>query len=724
MVHMIIDVITQIKSTGVDKVFSYSVPTSLEASVQVGVRVTIPFGKQTLEGFVVGFHTKDDIEYQLKDIINVIDEKPVLNEELLEIGNYISKKWLCSKTVAYQTMLPSALKAKQGFQVSKKYESVIHLIDFEYQGTSAKQEQILELLRQKKTVSKSVLANISQSSLKTLLTKNIISEEKIEVYRDVETTNKEDCKHTLNQEQQHVVEEVLKAKDHFQPFLLHGVTGSGKTEVYMHLIEEVLKEKKEALVLVPEISLTPQFVSLFKSRFGSTIAILHSGLSNGEKYDEWRKIARKEVAIVIGARSAVFAPLTNLGIVIIDEEHSTTYKQDKTPYYHAIDIALMRAKKYHCPIVLGSATPSIESYTRAKLGIYQLLEMKERVNKNLPKVTLIDMKNEIRSGHRLFSRQLEEKIQDRLSKNEQVMILLNRRGYSTTLSCKSCGYTEKCPRCDIPLIYHKKEQVLKCHYCDFKKPLIHECPECHSHELSYFGLGTQKLEEEMQKRFQARILRMDIDTTSKKGSHTRMIEAFANHEYDILIGTQMIAKGLDFNNVTLVGVINADASLNIPDFRSAERTYELLSQVAGRSGRGDKVGEVLMQGFNMDHYSILRASKHDYIGFYNEEIRIRKILSYPPFCNLALVKLRGTSLEQVEQEMKKIDSYLRRELKGSIILGPSPAMIPKVNNIYYFQIIIKYKKLKEIYKELEFLYNQYKTNRKVYLTIDINPNNF
>lgn len=719
---MVIDVLTQIKSTGVDKTFSYSVPTNLEPLVKIGSRVTIPFGRQILEGFVISFHDSSPVSYQLKDIIDVIDKEPVLNEELLEIGNYISKKWVCTRATAYQTMLPKALKAKQGVVVRPRYETYLILKDKNYQATSDKQQKVLDLLNKDEEILKGTATVISTSSVKTLIEKKVIEEIKKEVYRTVEITEKKDCKHKLNEEQQTVVETVLKYQNEFQPFLLHGVTGSGKTEVYMHLIEEVLKEQKEALVLVPEISLTPQFVSLFKSRFGSTIAILHSGLSNGEKYDEWRKIVRKEVSIVIGARSAVFAPLTNLGMVIIDEEHSTSYKQDNTPYYHAIDIATKRAKRYKCPIILGSATPSIESYTRAKLGIYKLLEMKERVNKNLPKVFLVDMKEELRKGRKLFSKILEDSIYDRLSKKEQVMILLNRRGYSTVLSCKSCGYTEKCPRCDIPLIYHKKEHLLKCHYCGFTKPLTNECPECHSHELSYFGLGTQKLEEEIQKQFQARTLRMDIDTTSKKGSHKKMIEAFENHEYDILIGTQMIAKGLDFSNVTLVGVINADSSLNVPDFRSAERTYELLSQIAGRSGRGEKKGTVILQGFNMDHYSIVKASQHDYLGFYNQEIKIRKTLSYPPFYNLCLVQVQGKEIEIVEQEISKIASYLRRELKEVNILGPSPAMMPKMNNIYYVQIIIKYKKLKDIYPSLQFLYDQYKMNRKVRMVIDINPN--
>lgn len=718
---MVIDVITQIKSQNVDKTFSYHVPKELEQIVKIGSRVTIPFARQILEGFVVGFNRQETFDYELKDIIKVVDLKPVLNEELLELGNYISKKTLCTKTQAYQAMLPVALKAKNGFQINKKYETYLKLEMKDAITSSRKQQEIIALFDSHKKVSKKMATSISSSSVKTLLQKGILKEEKIEVYRTDLKEVKRDIPPVLNQEQQAVVDKVSKYYHTFQPFLLHGVTGSGKTEVYMHLIQDVLKEGKESIVLVPEISLTPQFVSTFKRRFGSTIAILHSGLSNAEKYDEWRKIVRGEVSIVIGARSAIFAPLTNIGMIIIDEEHSATYKQENIPHYHAIEIATRRAKHYQCPVVMGSATPSMESYTRAKLGVYQLLELKKRVNDNLPKVSLVDMKAEIKSGHPLFSRILEEKINDRLAKKEQIMILLNRRGYSTSLTCHKCGYIDKCPRCDIPLIYHKGEHQEKCHYCGFTKPLLRTCLACHSEDISQFGMGTQKLEEEIKKKFHARVLRMDVDTTTRKGSHEKMIRAFMNQEYDILIGTQMIAKGLDFPNVTLVGVLNSDTSLNQPDFRSAERTFQLLNQVAGRSGRGNKSGEVIMQGFNMEHYSIVKASTHDYIGYYDEELKMRSILHYPPFYNIALIKMSGRKLEQLQIEADKITKFLYRELKDYMILGPSSASQPKINNIYYIQIMIKYKNMKDIYKVLAFIYQKYRNNRNVDIDIDYNP---
>ena len=479
---------------------------------------------------------------------------------------------------------------------------------------------------------------------------------------------------------------------------------------------------KEAILLVPEISLTPQVVDIFKKHFGKIIAILHSSLSNGEKYDEWRKIEKGEVSIVIGARSAIFAPFTNLGIIIIDEEHSQTYKQENTPRYNVIDVAIKRAKTYNCPLVLGSATPSVESYTRAKTGVYELLEMKNRVNKNLPKVTLIDMKNEFKKGNRVFSEILTAKINDRLEKNEQIIILLNRRGFSTVMTCKECGYTHKCPNCDIPLTYHKSSNSMRCHYCDYRAPKLYECPECHSKNINALGMGTEKLEMLINEKFPlAKTIRMDVDTTQNKGSHERIIGAFRAGEYNVLVGTQMIAKGLDFPNVTLVGVVNGDSSLNIPDFRSAERTYQLLNQIAGRAGRGEKIGEVIIQGFNMNHYSIVSASKHDYWSFYNEEIKIRRKLKYPPYYNLCNIKISGKKYEDVIDEASKIAVYLKKEIPDDIILGPSTANMPKINNIYYVGVIIKFKNTKDIIGAINFVNNKYSTNNKVNVDIDLNP---
>ncbi len=722
---MIVDVLVEIKTKQMDQTFTYLLPSILEDKVFVGSRVLVPFGNRELEGFVLRKQEKvGSSEYKMKEIIGVVDDHPVLNEEMLELGAYISKKTLCNLISAYQTMLPTALKAKKGTTIPKKYETYIVIDQLKSENVkNEKQQQIVSILLERKKVLKKELTSISLSAVQTLLKKNVIKEVVEEVYRIQNETQKNDQKIQLNEEQQFAYQAVLEKRNQFAPFLLYGVTGSGKTEVYMNILEEILKDGKEAIILVPEISLTPQMVNLFRNRFGNNIAILHSRLSNGEKYDEWRKIERKEVSIVIGARSAIFAPFTNLGLLVIDEEHTETYKQENTPKYSAIDIALHRAKRHQCPVVLGSATPSLESYTRAQAGIYELLTLKKRISKHLPEVHLVDMKTEMKQNRSLFSSLLEEKILGALSKNEQIILLLNRRGYSTIVSCKNCGYVEKCPNCDIPLVYHKRENRLKCHYCNYSKNLVHICPDCKGTEFTTFGLGTEKLEQMTKELFpSARVVRMDVDTTSKKGAHAHITESFRKGEYDILIGTQMIAKGLDFPKVTVVGVMNGDASLNIPDFRSSERTFSLLSQVAGRAGRKDLEGTVIIQGFNLDHYSILCAKDHDYERFYKQEMEIRKKLSYPPYFNLCLLEISGKDESLCYEEGKKIASYFTHSLGNKIILlGPANAVMPKINNVYYVQIILKFKSTKEILKELKFVQEKYRTNHKVKVEIDLNP---
>lgn len=717
---MVAQVLVEVKAKQIDTTFSYQIPYDLENRVKVGKRVLVPFKTRLLEGFVLEIkeRVRDD-SFSLKDIDSVIDEEIILNSELLELGDYIHKKTLCNLITAYQTMLPSALKAKQGFHVPKKLISYISLVDQNYLPKSDKQKKLIALLQQGE-VEKSLLKDYN-STISTLLSKQVIQERKVECYRLINKEEKEFYRPDLTEEQQKVLDAILTWKGQFHPFLLHGVTGSGKTEVYMRLIEQVLIDKKSAIVLVPEISLTPQLVSTFQKRFGNLIAILHSRLSAGEKYDEWRKIARKEVSIVIGARSAIFAPLENIGMIIVDEEHTATYKQENNPKYSAIDIALKRGKNHNCPVVLGSATPSLESYTRAKLGVYQLLKMTKRIYRAMPTVSLVDMKENLKRGYRIFSKELIEALESCFAKEEQAILLLNRRGYSTTVVCHDCGYKVTCPNCDIPLTYHKKVNAMKCHYCNYtsKRPMI--CPECGSKSIDQFGLGTEKLEEEFKNLFpQISTIRMDIDTTTKKGSHNRMIKDFAAKKYQVLIGTQMIAKGLDFEDVTLVGVINGDASLNIPDFRSAEKTYSLLSQVSGRAGRAKKEGNVIIQGFNLNHYSILCAKNHNYEQFYEEEMKIRKLLNYPPYQNLGVIKIISKNDTLSMQESEKIYQYLIKSLPSDIsILGPSPSPLPKFNNTYYFQILLKYKNSKVVRKEIAFLLSKYKNNRNVSLDVDL-----
>lgn len=715
--NVVADVLVEVKAKQIDQTFAYSIPKNLEGNVIVGKRVLVPFGPRMVEGFVLNIENKE-VDFSLKEISSVIDEDAILNQELLELGKYISKKTMCNLISAYQTMLPSALKAKNGLVVPKKEVAYISLVDVTYVPKNQKQKELIDILLAGATL-KNELREYS-SAIKTLVSKNVIREEKKETYRLEYHLQKSSIKPDLTLEQKNVIEEVSKRKT-FAPFLLHGVTGSGKTEVYMQLIENVIKEKKEAIVLVPEISLTPQLVNTFQKRFGDAIAILHSRLSAGEKYDEWRKIARKEVSIAIGARSAIFAPFTNIGMIIVDEEHTATYKQENNPKYHTVDVALKRAKIHNCPVILGSATPSLESYTRAKLGVYHLLTMKKRVYQAMPRVSLVDMQENMKRGYRIFSKELKESLEVCFENGEQAILLLNRRGYSTTVTCHECGYKVICPNCEIPLTYHKKSNSMKCHYCNYTTYKPQVCPECGSKQIDQFGMGTEKLEEEFKRLFPTiETIRMDIDTTTKKGSHERMIKAFAAKKAQVLIGTQMIAKGLDFEDVTLVGVINGDASLNIPDFRSAERTYSLLSQVAGRAGRAKKNGLVIIQGFNLTHYSIECASKHDYERFYEEEMKVRKLLNYPPYQNLALLKIISPDYSLALNESEKIQYYLTEHLPKDIsILGPTAAPLPKYNNSYYFQILLKYKNSIEVRKEISFLTEKYRKFNKITLDIDL-----
>ena len=718
---MYIEVLVEIKAKKLDRTFTYHVSEDLRDKVKIGMRVLVPFGPQKLEGFVLNYVNDKDVDFETKDILEVIDENPVINEEMLDLGKYISKKTLSTLISAYQTMLPAALKAKKGFKVNKKYVSYLILSDPTFVPKLDKQKELISLFENNKEVLKSEATKVSISSVKTLIDKGVLTEIKKEEYRIDNTCEIKENNIILNDEQQTVVDRVTESLNTFKPFLLFGVTGSGKTEVYMHILEEVLKSDKETIVLVPEISLTPQMVNNFKNRFGNSIAILHSRLNDGEKYDEWRKIERKEVKIVIGARSAIFAPFTNLGLIIIDEEHTNTYKQENNPRYNAIDIALWRAKRYNCPLILGSATPSIESFTRAKTGVYELLTMKNRVNKNLPSIELIDMKEEIKRGRKTISRRLNDLILDRLEKKEQIILLLNRRGYSTIVSCHDCGNVDKCPNCDIPLTYHKRTGKMKCHYCNYEKYKLQMCPTCGSDNINEFGMGTEKLEQIINSMYpEAKTLRMDVDTTSTKGAHEKILNAFRSEEYNILIGTQMIAKGLDFPKVTLVGVINGDASLNIPDFRSAERTFQLLNQVAGRAGRAELPGNVIIQGFNVDHYSIVLASTHDYLSFYNEELKIRKVLKYPPYYNLTLIKIMSTDYKLCFEKANMISNYLKSKLNDVIILGPSMAAMPKINNTFYVQIILKYKSSENLFKELTHCMKN-SIDNKVNVEIDINP---
>ncbi len=719
---MVIGVLVELSNKNIDKVFDYKVPEDLETDIKIGIRVEVPFGKQVLDGFVLEIKENESIGYKLREIIRIKDKEIVLNTELLELGKIMQENTLATLISCYQVMLPKGLKASNGTVVSKRYDIFYRVNDSFAGKLTGKQEEIVSFIRENKIVKKEMLCNFSSNILGTLVKKGVLLIEKREHYR-LSYDKELGTKMQLTNDQERVVLEVLQ-ETNFKPYLLHGVTGSGKTEVYMELIEDALNRGKSSIMLVPEISLTPQMVERFQKRFGDNIAALHSALSDGEKYDEWRRIERGEAVIVIGARSAIFAPLDNIGMIIIDEEHSDSYKQsDSNPRYNAKDIALVRAKYHNCPVIFGSATPSLEIMARAQKGVYKYLSLPNRVNgKKLPLVRIIDMNEEIKKSKGHFSRNLITAIADKLKKGEQIILLLNRRGYASIVTCKNCGYTFKCPNCDISLTFHKSSNTMRCHYCGYGTKVYDICPECSEKAISDLGVGTQRIEEELNELFgEARILRMDVDTTSRKGAHEKMINAFKNHEYDILLGTQIVAKGLDFSNVTLVGVINADTSLNIPDFRSSENTFALLSQVAGRSGRSEKSGEVIIQTFNPEHYAISYTKTHDYIGFYNKEMYIRKTLKYPPFYYLCYIKISGKKVDEVGNEAEKIKRALVRNLYNTTVLGPTPATIFRVNNIYRYGIILKYKKEDRLKETLEKILEYYKAKTNIKIDVDFNP---
>lgn len=711
-----------------DKEFIYMVPFELMDKIRVGLRVLVPFGSQTLAGFVTEILDKiEDTPYEMKYLLGVDNASIPLSEELMDLGKYLADTTLCSRITAYQTMLPNGLKIKKDAKSYEKFDEYLLLTDYEkvqdYIKKNERYHKQVELLSKIIEKDRVLKKEYSSSVVKTLLQKDLIKVEKVAKYR----INKEgsNLKKTLTHSQEEVYKRVEASLGKYETFLLFGVTGSGKTEVYIKLIEKVINEGKSGIVLVPEISLTHQIAKRFYEAFGSDVAILHSSLSNGEKYDEYLKIARGEVHVVVGTRSAIFAPLSNLGLIIIDEEDASSYKQDNNPRYHARDMAIFRAKYNNIPLLLGSATPSLESKARADKGVYTKLLLNKRVgNSVLPNVLVVDMTPELKKRNMIFSELLKKKIKEKLEKKEQIILLLNRRGFSTFITCSNCGFTYKCPSCDISLTYHKSTNNLICHYCGYQKTCEELCPKCHEKSLNYYGLGTEKLEEEIKKLYpSARVVRMDQDTTRNKGTHEKIIDAFKNEEYDILLGTQMISKGLDFPKVSLVGVINADTTLNIPNFKASENTFALLHQVAGRSGRSEIAGEVVIQTFNPDHYVIEAVKANSYDKFYLAEMDFRRKLKYPPFYYLVSLKVIGSSYETSIENSKKVKNYLEKNLEGCQILGPTTASIFRFNNEYRMQIIIKYKYSNNLYQVLKDLDNLYSMNKNARLEIDFNPIN-
>lgn len=803
-------VIVDVPTMQTDQPFTYLVPENLNEQLAVGMRVEVPFGNgnRHVQGFVLAIEPMaaavlDETNVQLKELVAVLDLKPVLNTEMLALADYMKEKTFAFKITCLQTMLPSVMRADyQKYiyltdELSEELQDQLFYgleeiswdqaqergllpqlmalrkqqkVDIRYEVTTRnkvkmvrfiqaakefeqleeirlglrkgakKKEQLLYYLQRLGTEKVTAVKEMKELGFSTALLNEAAKNgwltfiEK-EAYRDpfANQTFEKTTALSLNAEQQVAVETILQSvqEQQSQTYLLEGITGSGKTEVYLQVIAEVLNQGKTAIMLVPEISLTPQMVQRFKSRFGEHVAVMHSGLSQGEKYDEWRKIERGEAEVVVGARSAIFAPIENIGVIIIDEEHEASYKQEETPRYHARDLAIWRSEYHHCPVVLGSATPSLESRARAQKNVYQRLRLTQRANQaaTLPTIDVVDMRKEVENGNvSSFSMSLQEKLQERLEKNEQSVLLLNRRGYSSFVMCRDCGYVLPCPNCDISLTLHMDSKTMKCHYCGHEERIPYRCPNCGQDKIRYYGTGTQKVEEELQTLLpDSRILRMDVDTTRRKGAHEKILRTFGEGQADILLGTQMIAKGLDFPNVTLVGVLNADTALNLPDFRSSERTFQLLTQVSGRAGRAEKPGEVIIQSFNPEHYAIQLAKAQDYEDFYTKEMYIRHRGDYPPYYFTVQITASHPEENEAAKQMFQIATKLKQGLSPqAILLGPTPNAIMRVNNRYFYQVIIKYKQepmLQPLLKEI-LTDTQRATARGLKLSIDAEPMNF
>ena len=651
----------------VRKPFHYSVPAGLRDKVEIGKRAWVPFGPRRLVGYIVGFVDKPQFE-GIKDILSVIDDgAPVIGAELLALTKWIAGYYHSSWGEAIEAALPGPLK----------------------RGKIKAQPR------------------------------HIQPEEEYEPTKNFKPTHEQDAALKA------IGESISKRKN--DVYLLHGITGSGKTEVYLQSIDTALKMGRSAIVLVPEISLTPQAIERFKSRFGGIVAVLHSRLLESERFLEWKKLKEGTAKIAVGARSAIFAPLEDVGLIVIDEEHETSYKQDDAPRYNARDVAIERARISGAAVILGSATPSIESYHKANSGEYKLLKISERIEKRpLPKVDIIDMRQEMLDARepKIFSRALEHSILQVMNKGGQVMLFMNRRGFSTFINCKKCGHVVTCRHCNVSMTYHFDTKKLNCHYCNYQTDPPEKCPKCKAGDIKYFGIGTQKIESEAARLFPAaRIARMDTDATSKRGSHGQILSEFKKHKIDILIGTQMIAKGHDFPKVTLVGVVSADTALNLPDFRAGERTFNLLTQVAGRAGRGAEAGRVIIQTFSPNHYAIEKSVGHDYAGFFEEEIKFRKELNYPPFTHIVEIKLRGRKEENVAKAANDLAAVLNLFIAGKPVemVGPAPEFISKIKGQYRWNLLLKGEDPKTICGYIDKALDNLRGKSGLIITVDVDP---
>lgn len=736
------NIIIDISTEKLDKTFQYKIPEELFANICPGVKVNVPFGKggRSIHGFVVEVTDKPEYDVnKIKDIDSVVEGSIPIESQLIALAAWIRRNYGATMNQALKTVIPVKKQTKQKenrrlFLALGQEEAMQRLEEFKRKHNTARARLLEELIQQKDMEYGIVTQklNVSSGVIKSLEEQGILTIQRQQSYRNpIGHLQSKGYHISLNEYQQQAVDIMIKdvCNGYKKTYLLHGITGSGKTEVYMELIAKVILMGKQAIVLIPEIALTYQTVMRFYNRFGDRVSIMNSKLSQGERYDQFLRAKHGEVDIMIGPRSALFTPFLNLGLIIIDEEHEGSYKSETLPRYHARETAIRRGEMTGASVVLGSATPSVDSYFKAMNGEYELLELNSRIEgKSLPTCEVVDLRDELKKGNRsILSISLQEKIEQRLLKKEQVMLFINRRGMSSFVSCRACGHVMKCPHCDVSLSLHNNGQ-LKCHYCGYMEQEPKACPTCGSKYISGFKAGTQKIEEVVKKRFGgAKTLRMDFDTTRNKDSYEQILSAFANHEADILIGTQMIVKGHDFPNVTLVGVLAADLSMYVSDYRAGERTFQLLTQAAGRAGRGEMPGDVVIQTYNPTHYSILTAEKQDYHAFFQQEIAYRKLLSYPPVCHMLLILVAGKVEEEVFHWIRHIcEAISKKKVEGLVQIGPSDASVAKINDIYRKVLYIKHRKYDTLVQLKDEIEQQFFWNidtKKITITFDFNPMN-
>ena len=737
---MFADIIVDISVEALDKTYQYIVPKRLESEIRIGTPVQVPFGRgnRLLKGFVIHLTEKAAFDVsRMKEIVSIATKQMPVESELLQVAGFIRERYGSTMNEAIKTVIPMRKKVKSveehwlTFAMEKNKVKDI-LGEYKRRRYAAKVRLIEGMLAEGDVINRHTAIQkykANKAVIDGLVKDGIVRVSKERIYRKAvqEPAQGRQLPPKLNEEQQKIVEDFVKeyGEGIRRTYLLYGITGSGKTEVYMQLLSEVLAEGKQAIVLIPEIALTFQTVSRFQKRFPGRVSVLHSRLSEGERADQIEMAKNGDIDIMIGPRSALFTPFERLGIIIMDEEHDASYKQESPPRYLTSQVARKRGAYHQCPVVLGSATPSLESYSRALKGAYELCILSQRVNqKPLPQIELIDMVEEMKAHHyEVLSRKMKAKIQETIDKNEQVILLLNKRGYSSYVRCLDCDEVLKCPHCDVSLTYHKDTHTMRCHYCDFQVPYQQKCSHCGSTNIKLIGSGTQKIEEYLQNNFiNSRVIRYDVDSTRKKQGHHQLLKQFENQEANILIGTQMIAKGLDFENVTFVGVINADLSLNIPDFRANERTFQLLEQVSGRSGRGKKQGTVMIQTYNPDHFVLQCVKNHDYQSFYQKEMEMRKLAKYPPYCYLISILVQGKKEDDVTFCSQQIKEYLVKQLPKAIVLGPANCTIYKMNDIYRKRMTLKITNTTHVYEVLHAMSDYYnKKGRKVNVICDFNP---